>query len=50
MINLNKWDSSDDGQKVQMCESLAGMANEKAISKEDYILMFRFLLSKVQGQ
>lgn len=50
MIDLNKWQASTDEQKMQMCQALADGANEKAISKDDYILMFRFLLQKVQGQ
>lgn len=50
MIDLNKWQAATDEQKMQMCKALADGANEKAISKDDYILMFRFLLQKVQGE
>ena len=47
MIDVNKWEKATNEQKLQMCQSIADNANEKAISKEDYILMFRFLLSQV---
>lgn len=50
MIDKDKWNNGSDDQKMQMCQAIADGANEKAISKEDYILMFRFLLSKVQGK
>jgi hypothetical protein len=48
MIDLEKWEQATEEQKIQTCVSLAEIANEKAISKDDYILMFRFLLKKVQ--
>ncbi len=50
MIDKDKWNGGSDEQKMQMCQAISDGANEKAISKEDYILMFRFLLSKVQGK
>lgn len=50
MIDVNKWEQATDEQKMKMCESIVDGANEKAISKEDYILMFKFLLKKVQGE
>lgn len=50
MIDKDKWNSGSDEQKMQMCQAIVDGANEKTISKEDYILMFRFLLSKVQGK
>ncbi len=50
MIDVSKWEQSTDEQKLQLCESVVNNANEKAISKEDYILMFKFLLEKVQGE
>ena len=50
MIDVNKWEQATDEQKMKMCESIVDNANEKAISKEDYILMFKFLLKKVQGE
>ena len=47
MIDIEKWNHSTEEQKLQRCQSLADGANEKAISKDDYILMFKYLLSKV---
>ncbi len=48
MIDVEKWNKADDKQKLQMCESIAEGANERAISKDDWILMFKFLLSQVR--
>jgi len=50
MIDLNKWEQATAEQKLQMCQSVADNANERAISKDDYILMFRFLLSMIDKQ
>lgn len=49
MIDSEKWKKSTNEQKLQMCQSLAAYANERAISKDDYIMMFKFLLSIVKG-
>ena len=49
VIDVEKWEQITDEQKMQMCEALAKNVNERAISKEDYILMFKFLMTKVQG-
>lgn len=50
MIDNEKWQKASDEQKMQMCVSIRDGANEKAISKDDYITMFKFLLEYVQGK
>ena len=50
MIDVEKWKQSDDKQKLKMCQAIAEGANERAISKEDWILMFKFLLSQVKQE
>lgn len=50
MIDKEKWDSSSEEQKLQICISLRDCANERTISKEDYNIMWRFLLELVEKQ
>lgn len=50
MIDVEKWKQSDDKQKLQMCQVIAEGVNERAISKDDWILMFKFLLSQVKQE
>lgn len=49
MIDLEKWEQSTDEQKLQMCKSVKENVNLKTITKNDWQLMFEFLLQKVQG-
>lgn len=49
MIDKDKWTAADDGEKMKMCQAIRQGANERAISKEDYILMFNFLLEQCSG-
>ena len=46
MIDKDKWTAATDKEKMQMCQAISQGANERAISKEDYILMFKFLLEQ----
>lgn len=51
MIDVNKWEQTTDEQKLQMCVSVRKNINEKTVSKDDWKLMFDFLLDKVvQGE
>lgn len=49
MIDSEKWKKLDDEKKLATCRALSEVANEKATSKEDWILMCRFLLTKISG-
>lgn len=50
MIDLEKWKKLDDEKKFETCRALSEVANEKATSKDDWILMCRFLLTKISNQ
>ena len=43
--NNNFWE-----KKLATCRALSEVANEKATSKDDWILMCRFLLTKISSQ
>lgn len=47
MIDLEKWKKLDDEKKFEACKTMLEVANEKATSKDDWILMCRFLLTKI---
>jgi hypothetical protein len=49
MIDSTKWEQMTDEQKLQMCNAIKEGVNVRAVSKEDWKLMFEFLLDKVQG-
>lgn len=49
MIDKEKWNTSNDTEKMKMCQAIRQGASEKAISKDDYILMFNFLLEQCSG-
>lgn len=49
MIDSKKWETSSDEQKMQMCKAVHESVNTTTVSKEDWKLMFEFLLKKVQG-
>ena len=49
MIYKEKWTAANEKEKMQICHAVKQGANERAISKEDYILMFNFLLEQCSG-
>ena len=49
MIDSAKWEQMTDEQKLQMCNSIKDGINVRTVTKEDWKLMFEFLLAKVQG-
>ena len=49
MIDPMKWEQMTDEQKLQMCKSIKEGANIRTVTKNDWKLMFEFLLDKVQG-
>lgn len=49
MIDLMKWEQMTDEQKLQMCKSIKEGVKVNTITKEDWKLMFEFLMNKVQG-
>lgn len=49
MIDVTKWEQMTDEQKLQMCKSINEGVNVRAVSKDDWKLMFEYLLAKVQG-
>lgn len=49
MIASSKWDKMTDEQKLMLCESVKKGADVNSITKQDWKLMFDFLLNKVQG-
>lgn len=50
MIDSTKWEQMTDEQKLQMCESIKEGINFRNVTKEDWQLIFEFLLDKVQGK
>lgn len=50
MIDSSKWEKLSDEQKLQLCKSINDGGNIKTVTKEDWKLMFEFLLKKVQGK
>lgn len=50
MIDKAKWEQSTDEQKLQMCNAVNENINANAVSKDDWKLLFEFLLKKVQGE
>jgi hypothetical protein len=50
MIDVNRWEQSTDEQKMQMCKAVNENINANSVSKDDWKLMFEFLLEKVQGE
>ena len=50
MINAEKWEQMSDEQKLQMCESIDNGVSDRAVTKGDWLLIFKFLLNKVRGK
>ena len=50
MLDVTKWEQMTDEQKLQLCQSVREGVNIITVSKNDWKLMFDFLLSKVQGE
>ena len=50
MIDKEKWEQSDDQQKLSICKTLRDGANERTISKDDYNIMWHFLLDYIEKQ
>ena len=50
MIDSEKWKKLDDEKKIEACRTILEVANEKVISRDDWILMCRFLLTKISSQ
>ena len=49
MIDPMKWEQMTDEQKLQLCKAISEGVNIRAVSKDDWKLMFEFLMAKVQG-
>lgn len=49
MIDKEKWEQSDDQQKLAICKTLRDGANENTISKDDYNMMWKFLLDFIEN-
>lgn len=49
MIDSTKWEQMTDEQKLQLCKAISEGVNIRAVSKDDWKLMFEFLMTKVQG-
>ena len=50
MIDPMKWEQMTDEQKLQMCNAIKEGVNIRTVTKDDWKLMFDFLLNKaVQG-
>lgn len=49
MIDVMKWEQMTDEQKLQMCKSIREGVNIRTVTKEDWKLMFEFLLDKVHA-
>lgn len=49
MIDVEKWEQMNDEQKLQLCNSIKDGVSVRSISKDDWKLMFDFLMTKVQG-
>lgn len=49
MINKEKWEQMTDEQKLQLCVTMDSGVNVRNITKDDWYLMFKFLLETVQG-
>jgi hypothetical protein len=50
MIDVEKWNQATDEQKLQMCKSVKESVKVNTVTKDDWNLMFEFLLEKVQGE
>lgn len=50
MIDPIKWEQATDEQKLQTCVTVDENININVVSKNDWLLMFKFLLEKVQGK
>lgn len=49
MIDVEKWEQMNDEQKLQLCNSIKEGVSVRSINKDDWKLMFDFLMEKVQG-
>lgn len=50
MLDKEKWDQSDNQQKLKICYSLEDGANERTLSKDDYNMMWHFLLNYIKNK
>ena len=50
MIDPTKWEQATDEQKLQTCVTVDESVNFNNVTKNDWLLMFKFLLEKVQGK
>ena len=50
MIDPGKWEQMSDEQKLQMCKSIKEGVNIRTVSKDDWKLMFEFLLHKITNR
>lgn len=49
MLDNEKWKKADDQQKLAICKTLRDGANENTISKDDYNMMWKFLLDFIDN-
>jgi hypothetical protein len=49
MIDVEKWNQASDEQKLQTCVTIHENVSVKSVTKDDWLLMFKFLIEKVQG-
>ena len=47
MIDPIKWEQMTDEQKLQLCNSIKDGVSVRSISKDDWKLMFEFLMDKI---
>ena len=47
MIDKEKWNTMSDDEKMQMCKSLKTGAKVNNITKDDWKLMFDFLMDQL---
>lgn len=49
MISPEKWEQMTDEQKLQLCKSVDNGIKINSVTKDDWKIMFDFLLNKVTG-
>ena len=50
MIDVVKWERMNDEQKLQLCKSIKEGIDLKIVVRDDWQLIFEFLLKKVLGK
>lgn len=50
MINLEKWKTKTDEEKLTFVDSVLTISNTDCITKNDWLVMCNFLLGKVKAR